>query len=137
MVGEPGFEPGTPCSQSKCASQLRYSPKKRPSITRVIFICNRRIEERRLFAYNSPMKTNKTLFIFLLSILCLLALAILYFQNIFLPVKLKKILSQKSNEWISREFGVGQVDYSLIKGFILKDVKLFEKDVPGTDLMAA
>ena len=26
MVGKPGFEPGTPCSQSKCASQLRYSP---------------------------------------------------------------------------------------------------------------
>ena len=27
MVGLVGLEPTTPCSQSKCASQLRYSPK--------------------------------------------------------------------------------------------------------------
>lgn len=25
-IGKPGFEPGTSCSQSKRASQLRYSP---------------------------------------------------------------------------------------------------------------
>lgn len=31
MVGKPGFEPGTPCSQSKCASQLRYSPNEHVS----------------------------------------------------------------------------------------------------------
>jgi len=27
-VGAPGFEPGTPCSQSRCATGLRYAPKK-------------------------------------------------------------------------------------------------------------
>ena len=26
MVGETGFEPATPCSQSRCATRLRYSP---------------------------------------------------------------------------------------------------------------
>ena len=26
-VGAPGFEPGTPCSQSRCATGLRYAPK--------------------------------------------------------------------------------------------------------------
>ena len=26
-VGVPGFEPGTPCSQSRCATGLRYTPK--------------------------------------------------------------------------------------------------------------
>ena len=26
-VGEPGFEPGTPWSQTKCATGLRYTPK--------------------------------------------------------------------------------------------------------------
>ncbi len=26
MVGAPGFEPGTLCSQSRCATGLRYSP---------------------------------------------------------------------------------------------------------------
>ena len=27
VVGIPGFEPGTPCSQSRCATGLRYIPK--------------------------------------------------------------------------------------------------------------
>lgn len=26
MIGKEGFEPSTPCSQSMCASQLRYFP---------------------------------------------------------------------------------------------------------------
>ena len=26
FVGAPGFEPGTPCSQSRCATGLRYAP---------------------------------------------------------------------------------------------------------------
>ena len=30
MVGVPGLEPGTSCSRSKRASQLRYTPKVKP-----------------------------------------------------------------------------------------------------------
>ena len=30
MVGETGFEPATLCSQSRCATRLRYSPKRDP-----------------------------------------------------------------------------------------------------------
>jgi hypothetical protein len=30
FVGAPGFEPGAPCSQSKCATGLRYAPIKVP-----------------------------------------------------------------------------------------------------------
>ena len=26
MVGETGFEPATPCSQSRCATRLRHAP---------------------------------------------------------------------------------------------------------------
>ena len=33
MVGEIGFEPTTLCSQSRCATRLRYSPKQRVCIT--------------------------------------------------------------------------------------------------------
>ncbi len=29
MVGVPGFEPGAPCSQSRCATRLRYTPTRR------------------------------------------------------------------------------------------------------------
>ena len=28
LVGAEGFEPPTPCSQSRCATRLRYAPKK-------------------------------------------------------------------------------------------------------------
>ena len=27
MVGATGFEPATPCSQSRCATKLRYAPR--------------------------------------------------------------------------------------------------------------
>ena len=30
MVGETGFEPATLCSQSRCATRLRYSPTRVP-----------------------------------------------------------------------------------------------------------
>ncbi len=30
MVGETGFEPATLCSQSRCATRLRYSPTATP-----------------------------------------------------------------------------------------------------------
>ncbi len=32
MVGEPGFEPGTPWPPAKCATGLRYSPNQRPIV---------------------------------------------------------------------------------------------------------
>ena len=39
MVGETGFEPATPCSQSRCATRLRYSPIQWVIITfRPIFV---------------------------------------------------------------------------------------------------
>jgi hypothetical protein len=31
VVGARGFEPPTPCSQSRCATRLRYAPEKRKS----------------------------------------------------------------------------------------------------------
>ena len=39
MVGKQGFEPWAPCSQSMCASQLRYFPKGAAIITRGLKIC--------------------------------------------------------------------------------------------------
>ena len=30
LVGAKGFEPSTPCSQSRCATRLRHAPKKNP-----------------------------------------------------------------------------------------------------------
>ena len=30
LVGATGFEPATPCSQSRCATRLRHAPKKNP-----------------------------------------------------------------------------------------------------------
>ena len=33
VVGETGFEPATPCSQSRCATRLRYSPRPKKHLT--------------------------------------------------------------------------------------------------------
>ncbi len=32
LVGAPGFEPGTPCAQGRCATRLRYAPTLLPII---------------------------------------------------------------------------------------------------------
>jgi hypothetical protein len=39
MVGETGFEPATLCSQSRCATRLRYSPIARP-LGRIVMLAN-------------------------------------------------------------------------------------------------
>ncbi len=32
MVGATGFEPATPCSQSRCATKLRYAPTEKEKL---------------------------------------------------------------------------------------------------------
>ena len=32
LVGAKGFEPSTPCSQSRCATKLRHAPKKNRAV---------------------------------------------------------------------------------------------------------
>ena len=44
MVGAIGFEPTTPCSQSKCATRLRYAPTDRVNIMDSFLIGNREIQ---------------------------------------------------------------------------------------------
>ena len=40
LVGVKGFEPPAPCSQSTCATRLRYTPpNKRPAQATLIIIC--------------------------------------------------------------------------------------------------
>src|SRR5438477_52099 len=41
MVGETGFEPATLCSQSRCATRLRYSPRPR-SLGRIAMLASPR-----------------------------------------------------------------------------------------------
>ncbi len=36
MVGVTGFEPATPCSRSKCATRLRYTPSDRPAAAKCL-----------------------------------------------------------------------------------------------------
>ena len=40
MVGTTGFEPATPCSRSKCATELRYVPKMKVRNYYNIFGCD-------------------------------------------------------------------------------------------------
>ena len=43
LVGVKGFEPPAPCSQSTCATRLRYTPpNKRPAQATLIIICKTR-----------------------------------------------------------------------------------------------
>lgn len=53
-----------------------------------------------------------------------------YLKNIFLPVKFKEIVINKTQEFLKRDVAISAIDYSPLKGIILKNVVITEKDAP-------
>jgi hypothetical protein len=51
MVGETGFEPATLCSQSRCATRLRYSPT---SVVKAYFSARCQIKMRKSVSATAP-----------------------------------------------------------------------------------
>ena len=56
LVGVKGFEPPAPCSQSTCATRLRYTPVSRAAIVWCV--------RRRVIYYNSTRKMSTPFFNF-------------------------------------------------------------------------
>jgi len=70
---------------------------------------------------------KRALFIFL-TLIMLGTIAYFYVNNIFLPAKFRQIVLNKSQEVLHRRIHFSTIRYSLIKGFILKDFIIYEKD---------
>jgi len=70
---------------------------------------------------------RKIFIIFSIVIFLVLSL-FFYFQKVFLPTQLKKIVVTKVQELLDRPVKIDQIDYSLRKGIYLKNIIIFEKE---------
>jgi len=77
---------------------------------------------------------RKTAFI-LLALLMLGVIAFYYINNTFIPIKFKHFLTTKIHQTINRDVAIGQLQFEPIKGFILKDIKIYQKDLPHKTLI--
>lgn len=69
--------------------------------------------------------------LFIISALIMLAaIGYFYIDNIFLPVKLKQFIIEKTQEKLKRTVSIESVDFKPIKGFVLKNVTINQKEDP-------
>ena len=71
----------------------------------------------------------------LLGLVLLGVIAYLYFRNVFLPIKLKGLVGKQAQEFFHRPTSIGEIHFSLIEGFILKDIQVLSNDVPHTPFL--
>lgn len=72
---------------------------------------------------------RKLLFIFA-GLVMFTVLAYFYVNNVFFPVKLKEFLIKKSSKTLGRTVSLESIRFEPIRGFILEDIEIFEKDNP-------
>ncbi len=75
---------------------------------------------------------KKNILIITAVILSVLAIAVLssaiYVQNIFVPKKLKPLLLESISGATARKVDIGDASFSIFKGVVLKDIKIYEQD---------
>ena len=72
----------------------------------------------------------KKLGVILIILIILGGAAYIYFNAYFLPVQLKEILSQKGREYLSRPVSFRKISYQPLKGIVLQDLVIYQKDNP-------
>src|SRR3989338_4486588 len=70
---------------------------------------------------------RKILFIILI-VTCLVGAGAFYLEQIFLPVKFKKIVILKAQDFLQRPVDIQSIRFNPLKGFIVRNVQIFEKN---------
>lgn len=73
-----------------------------------------------------PMK-RKIAITFLLLITLGVA-AFFYIHTIFLPIQLRQIISRRAQAFLGRRLTIGKINYTLLKGAVIKDLTIYRKD---------
>src|SRR3989338_9836291 len=63
------------------------------------------------------------------------ATAFFYVNKVILPLKLKAVLIEKIQELSGRRVTVASVAFSLLKGFVVNDLTIFERDLGQTSFI--
>ncbi|MCA9400653.1 MAG: AsmA family protein [Candidatus Omnitrophica bacterium] len=69
------------------------------------------------------------LFIFLI-LLMLGTFGYFYVNNFLFPVKLKSLCEEKASAFLNREVTISSLNFSLVKGFLLREVRIAERNSP-------
>lgn len=77
------------------------------------------------------MRWLKKIFFIFLCLLLLSGLGIFYLNTIFLPISAKDILASKATSWLKRNVSIGEINFYLQKGFVLKNIRI-EQQPPAS-----
>ncbi|VAW11431.1 hypothetical protein MNBD_BACTEROID05-251 [hydrothermal vent metagenome] len=56
------------------------------------------------------------------------AVALLYINNILLPIKLKRFIEHEAQTYLKRQVTIGKMQFTPFKGFVLQDIRVARKD---------
>lgn len=73
--------------------------------------------------------TRKTIYT-ILTIFILAYFLYFYVQNIFLPVQFKRFVTAQAREYLQRNVSVEEIHFSPLKGFIVRNITVYQKDDP-------
>ncbi|MBI3617937.1 MAG: AsmA family protein, partial [Candidatus Omnitrophica bacterium] len=73
--------------------------------------------------------TRKTIYT-LLTIFILSHFLYFYIQNIFLPVQFKRFVIARAQEYLQRNVTIDEIHFSPLRGFIVRNVTVYQKDDP-------
>ena len=69
---------------------------------------------------------------FVLFSITLLGIAVFYYiDTIFLPIQFKQYLTVKAEKYLQRKVYIGNVDFKLLKGFVIDDIGVARRDDPA------
>ncbi|MBI5416255.1 MAG: DUF748 domain-containing protein [Candidatus Omnitrophica bacterium] len=74
--------------------------------------------------------SRKTIYV-LLTVFILVYFVYLYMENIFLPVQFKRFVVDKAQEYLHRPVTIADLHFSPLRGFIVRDITVYQKDDPG------
>ncbi len=70
---------------------------------------------------------NKILLAVLLIFFLLFAILLIYINNVFLPVKVKTMLTQRLSDYLGKDVQIEKIRYNLFKGLIINNFVIFDK----------
>lgn len=73
--------------------------------------------------------TRKTIYT-LLTIFILSYFLYFYIQNIFLPVQFKRFVTTRAQEYLQRNVTIDEIRFSPLRGFIVRNLTVYQKDDP-------
>lgn len=71
---------------------------------------------------------NRRIVFIFLALIMLVTIIFLYFNKIFLPVKIKEFVENKASAYLDRTITIEHIGYTPLKGMVLQNIRIFKQD---------